>query len=200
MAAERAVKVSNPDTGGPIRAGEFGLPDVAVDLNPTSAGYGNIYVVWNDAASTFNSRTPYNNIVFTRSTDGGLTWSSITEIDRAPAGVQSFMPAIAVASDSTIGVTYYDFRNNTGAPGVPTDYWFVQCHPSTDCSNSANWAETHVGGPFDIERADIGGQRGPFIGDYQGLATDGNDFLVAFVQTTLTDHANVYFARLRRQP
>ncbi|HEV8366671.1 MAG TPA: sialidase family protein [Pyrinomonadaceae bacterium] len=200
VAAERAVIVTNPDTGAPIRAATFALPDIAADLNPASASYGNLYAVWNDAASTFNAATAYDNIVFTRSTDGGMTWTPIVEIDHSPAGIQSFMPAIAVASDGTIGVTYYDFRNNTSAPGLPTDYWFVQCNPSSDCTNTANWHETHVAGPFDIERANIGGARGAFIGDYQGLAAGGADFLAAFVQTTATDRANVYFARIRRQP
>jgi hypothetical protein len=52
-----------------------------------------------------------------RSTDHGATWSQ--------------------PSDGTVGVPYYDFRNNTAAPGVPTDQWFVHCHrgSAVDCTN-----------------------------------------------------------------
>jgi hypothetical protein len=95
-------------------------------------------------------------------------------------------------------VTYYDFRNNTPDPGLPTDYWFVHCHPATDCTNPASWVETHVAGPFDIEGAVAWAGRGLFIGDYQGLVADGTDFLAVFVQATATDRASVYAARIAK--
>jgi hypothetical protein len=55
----------------------------------------------------------------------GLTWSPKIQINRVPA-TQAFTPSVAVAADGTVGVTYYDFRNNTDTPGLPTDYWFVR--------------------------------------------------------------------------
>ena len=36
-------------------------------------------------------------------------------------------------------LTYYDFRSNTTAPGVPTDYWIVHCHAS--CANASSWGQ-----------------------------------------------------------
>src|SRR5262249_34232135 len=66
-----------------------------------------------------------------------------------------------VASNGTIGVTYYDLRNNTSAPRVPTDDWFVHCHSS--CTDPSNWSETHVAGSFDLEQAAVAG--GYFLGD-----------------------------------
>ena len=39
---------------------------------------------------------------------------------------------------------------------------------------SANWAETHVAGPFDEEQA--ANARGFFLGDYEGMVTIGNVF------------------------
>lgn len=199
VADERSVNVTNPDTGGPVFAGAFALPDLASDLNPLSPGYGSVYAVWNDSASSFGSAAPYDSIVFARSPDGGVTWSPPVEIDRSPAGVHAFMPSVEVAADGTIGVTYYDFRNNTPAPGLPTDYWFVHCHPATDCSRPLSWTETHVAGPFDMERAVEWSGRGLFIGDYQGLAAHGTDFFAVFVQSTVTDRANVYAARISTQ-
>jgi len=38
----------------------------------------------------------------------------------------------------------------------------------------ANWAETHVAGPFDEEQA--ANARGFFLGDYEGMVTIGNVF------------------------
>jgi hypothetical protein len=196
---ERAVSVTDPDTGAPIFAGAHALPDLASDLNPPSPGYGNVYAVWNDSAASFGSGSPRDRVVFTRSLDAGLSWSAPVVIDRSPVGVHAFMPSVEVAADGTIGVTYYDFRNNTADPGLPTDYWFVHCHPSRDCTQASSWAETHVAGPFDIESAVQWAGRGAFIGDYQGLAADGDDFLAAFVQAEPTDGASVYLARITRK-
>jgi hypothetical protein len=198
VAPERAVRVFDPDTGLSVRAGG-GLPAIAVDLNAGSAGYGNVYAVWGDSfGSGEKSAKPHSTIAFTESTDGGLTWSPLSRIDRSPDDVQAFTPAVHVASDGTVGVTYYDFRNNTAAPGVPTDEWFIHCHPTSDCTDPANWAENHVGGPFDIENAPIAG--GYFLGDYQGLDSIGTTFASLFSATTPTDKDNTYLATVTPQP
>jgi hypothetical protein len=193
VAPERAVRVFDPDTGAPVRAGG-GLPDIAVDLNATSPGYGNIYAVWGDSFGSEKTKLkPHSTIVFTESTDGGLTWSPLSRIDRS-GDVQAFTPSVHVASDGTVGVTYYDFRNNTSAPGLPTDHWFIHCHPTSDCTDPANWAENHVDGPFDIENAATAG--GYFLGDYDGLDSIGTTFTSFFSKTTSTDKDNTYLATI----
>jgi hypothetical protein len=198
VAPERAVRVFDPDTGHSVRAGG-GLPEIAVDLNPASAGYGNVYAAWGDSfGSGAMSAKPHSTIVFTESTDGGLTWSPLTRIDQSPDDVQAFTPAVHVASDGTVGVTYYDFRNNTSAPGLPTDEWFIHCHPTSGCTNASNWAENHVDGPFDIENAATAG--GYFLGDYEGLSSIGTTFASFFSATTATDKDNTYLATITPQP
>jgi hypothetical protein len=198
VAPERAVRTFDPETGQGVRTGN-GLPDIAVDLNAGSAGYGNVYAVWGDSVdSGANGSKRHSTIAFTQSTDGGLTWSPLSRIDRAPGDVQAFTPMVDVASDGTVGVTYYDFRNNTPDPGLPTDYWFVHCHPSSDCADPANWAENHVDGPFDIENAATAG--GFFLGDYEGLTSSGTRFLSFFSKTTATDKDNTYLATITPQP
>jgi hypothetical protein len=91
-----------------------------------------------------------------------------------------------VTSDGTVGVTYYDFRNNTASAGLPTDYWMVHCHGT--CINPANWLENHIAGSFDMEIAPVA--RGFFVGDYQGLSNAGSSFLTFFVQTNQGNIAN----------
>jgi hypothetical protein len=192
VAPERAVRVFDPDTNASVRAGG-GLPDIAVDLNVTSPGFGNIYAVWGDSFGSEKSKLkPHSTIVFTESTDGGLTWSPLSRIDQSPGDVQAFTPSVHVASDGTVGVTYYDFRNNTPDSGLPTDQWFIHCHPSSDCVDPANWAESHVDGPFDIENAATAG--GYFLGDYVGLDSIGTTFTSFFSKTTATDKDNTYLA------
>jgi hypothetical protein len=194
VAPESAVRVFDPDTGRSVRAGG-GLPDIAVDLNPASAGYGNLYAVWGDSFGSEKTKSNFHStIVFTESTDGGLTWSPLSRIDQSPGDAQAFTPSVHVASNGTVGVTYYDFRHNTPAAGLPTDQWFVHCHPTSDCTDPANWAENHVDGSFDIENAATAG--GYFLGDYEGLASIGTTFTSFFSKTTATDKDNAYMATI----
>ena len=77
---------------------------------------------------------------------------------------------------------------------MPTDAWFVHSH-----DGGSTWAEQHVAGSFDIETAPVA--RGYFLGDYEGLATAGNDFLTFFVMTNSGNFANrtdVFSVRLSK--
>ena len=103
--------------------------------------------------------------------------------DDLPDGVDKVY--FSQSADGTVGVTYYDFRNNTSAPGLTTDYWFVHCHAT--CTDPANWGETHVAGPFDEEQAAYA--RGYFLGDYEGMVTIGNVF-GAFYDQAVSRAAN----------
>jgi BNR repeat-like domain len=199
VAPDRSVNTTDPDTGRFVRTGCF-LPLAVVDRNPSSPGYGNIYVVWCDSfGSTKTNGKVHSTVVFTQSTDGGLTWSLLARIDKS-GDAQAFTPSLAVASDGAVAVTYYDFRNNTAAPGLPTDQWFVHCHPgpAVDCTSPANWAENHVYGPFDIENAATAG--GYFLGDYEGMTSIGTNFDAFFAAPTPTDPDNTYLATIAPQP
>jgi hypothetical protein len=159
-----------------IRGGE--LPDFAVDRVS-----GKLYAVWDD-----DLPDGIDKIYFSQSADGGLTWSDPVKINKTPTNIptldqQAFTATVKVAADGTVGVTYYDFRNNTSAPGLTTDYWFVHCHGS--CTDPANWAETHVAGPFDEEQAPYA--RGYFVGDYEGMVTIGNVFGPFYGQAVTRD-------------
>jgi hypothetical protein len=168
------VGVTDPDNGHAVRTEDI-IPDIAAGLAP-----GRVYAVWQDGSFSGPPRgKEHAGIAFSQSLDGGLTWSPKIQINQAPA-TQAFTPSVAVAADGTVGVTYYDFRNNTAAPGLPTDYWFVHCHAATqDCSDPNNWSsDTHVAGPFDMETAPDAA--GYFVGDYEGLARAGNSFVAFF--------------------
>jgi len=66
-----------------------------------------------------------NHVMLTRSTDGGKRWSTPVDVTSTGPNSHSFNGTVKVTADGTVAVTYYDFRNNTTATGVPTD---VQCH------------------------------------------------------------------------
>ena len=84
---------------------------------------------------------------------------------------------VDVMSNGDVGVTYYDIRNNTADPGLPTDYFIV-----TSTDGGATWTESQITRTsFDDSLAPK--SRGYFLGDYQGLSNDGSSFRPYFVQT-----------------
>jgi hypothetical protein len=178
-------RVTDPDTDQPYRS-EDGLVEVAVNRN-----HGELYAVWQDGRFTGRAA-----VAFSMSTDGGVTWSPTIKINQTPAlgnlNDQAFIPSVDVADDGTVGVTYYDFRNNTAGGGTATDLWLVHCHAA--CTSAANWQENHVAGPFDSRKAPF--SRGFFLGDYVGLDHRGNTFTPFFTQTTATDPANQYYVEV----
>jgi hypothetical protein len=166
--------VPNPDGGTPLKAGNAFF-DVAVD--PAN---GHLYAVWQD---TRFSNGQYNSIAFAMSTDGGFTWSAPIRINQTPDNIpignrQAFIPSIAVAADGTVAVTYYDFRNNTSDPGLPTDYWMVHAHANTDLTKPASWTSENrlSNSSFDMEQVFIIPEGWHFLGDYMGLSAAGSNF------------------------
>ncbi|HZD01598.1 MAG TPA: sialidase family protein [Actinomycetes bacterium] len=168
------AQVRDPDTNQALRTADFN-PEVAVD--PAT---GNLYAVWQDRR--FNGRAE---VAFTMSTDGGKTWTRTMRINTGSKDAQGFLPQVHVASDGTVGVLFYDFRNEVaGTPNtLSTDAWLIHCHPGTqDCAQASSWAETHVDGPFNArEYPDAGGF---FPGDYLGLSAPaaGGGFAALYIK------------------
>jgi hypothetical protein len=177
IAPSGEIGAFDPDTGRPIRA-EGGLPEVAIDRTS-----GAIYLVWQTAAFS-----GVDEIAFSMSTDNGQTWSTPIKVNQTPSNTtaadeQAFVSGVHVTPNGTVAVTYYDFRNNNGNPGVPTDYWIVHCHSA--CTNPLSWAGNEnrlTLSSFDIEQAPAArGPFGYFLGEYEGLTNIGNAFAPLFV-------------------
>ena len=181
IAAALALGTRDPEAGTLIRDG--------ANLGSIAAGRdGTLAAVWQD--SRFSGGA-HDGIAFSRSTDGGMTWSPPVRVNSV-AAVQAFVPAVHVRNDGRVGVTYYDLRNNTDDPAtLPTDYWL------TSSADGVTWQETHVSGPFDLAIAP--NARGLFVGDYQALTSIGNVFVPFFAQTNTGNSSNrtdVFVARV----
>ena len=178
------VGAHNPDSGALIRSG--GLPDIAVDGSKA-------YMVWEDAVA---GAPTIGRIQFSQSVDGGLTWSTPIVISHTPAGIDAMLPTIEVNSAGTVGVSYFDFRNNVPGGIASTDLWLTTCLAS--CASASSWsAETRVTpSSFDMSKAPVA--RGQFIGDYMGMTTNGTAFEPFFIESgpppTVDGPTDAFFA------
>jgi len=184
-----AYGVIEPSWGWWVRSGDL-IPEGAVNVSN-----GNLYLVWQDGRFTGREQ-----IAFSMSTDGGFTWSAPIPISKSPAGVQAFTPSITVNALGTVGVTYYDFRNNVAHGGLVnggTDRFMVTC--DGDCSNPASWQERRVSPlTFNMHHAPWAG--GLFLGDYMGLVARGPEFLSFFTIPVSPNQTDIFFRSMSPPP
>ena len=170
---------------GLFRDNEF--PQVAVDRSHGSSA-GTLYIVWSDgrnnivpdlAAATY----AYPDVVISKSTDGGLTFSKPQAVSPTPAnfggiGRDQFFPGVAVDKDGHVGVCYYD-RRASAANTVIDRY----CSVSVDRGHS--WVEQRVSASNWLPIHNTDSLINPsYIGDYDALTSDAlginGGFLGAF--------------------
>ena len=164
------------------------LRDGANIASFASGPSGVLVGAWQDSRFSGGVR---DGIAFSRSTDGGNTWTAPVQINAFPT-VQALLPTVAVRDDGTVGVLYYDMRDDTpDRTTILVDAWLATS------GDGVHWSERHVAGPFDFARAPVA-EGGLFIGDYQGLASAGGVFVAFFAKTTsdATNRTDIYASAL----
>jgi hypothetical protein len=149
------------------------LPEPAID--PSS---GQIYVVWQDSRFSGGS---FDQVAIATSTDGGTTWTMNAAPVNDQTGQPAFTPMVSVNSSGSVGVTYYQFAS-TGPYMTNTLAKTSSNHGVTFTSASS------IAPTFDMSTAPNAG--GFFVGDYEGLTTNGNEFHPVFVTTTASPATN----------
>src|SRR5215210_2420944 len=146
--------VRDPADGHAVRTGDL-IPQIAVDDDS-----GDLYVIWQDDRFTGQEQ-----IAFSRSTNGGRSWSATQRISKVGGVNQAFTPTVRVADDGTVAVQHYDFRADdpNTTPPLSTDTWLLR-----SADGGVTWTEERIGSSsFDMTTAPDA--RGYFVGDYAGF-------------------------------
>ena len=145
---------------------EFGYLPQAHFPSAAVAPDGTAYIAFEN-----NNSETSGGIGVAKSRDGGLTWSS----SMLPGvSAYAFEPAIAVDKHGTVGVIWYDLRNDRlGDATLLGDVWFAHSH-----DRGTSWRQSHVAGPTDLRTAPL--QAHNYVGEYQGLAGLPGEFAAAF--------------------
>jgi hypothetical protein len=169
----------DPETGNEYP--QPGFPSAAVGPD------GTVYV-----ANEHDTSVTSGGITVARSRDGGRTWTS-SQVTGVSAF--AFFPSVAVDSHGTVGVTWYDLRNDRpGDAALTADAWFA----SSD-DRGRTWRQRHLAGPFDLRAAPFG-SNGHQLGEYQGLAAlPGRGFAALFAAPpplAKDGPTDIFFARI----
>ncbi len=182
VASAGAVPSGDAETLTKFRGGE-GFPHSA--LSPD----GTIYVAWG-AATVDAGNVLGTDIHVARSTDLGATWKDEV-VKHVPN--QAFDVAVAVAGDGTVGLTWYDARNDVfNEGGLTTELWFA-----SSATGTAPWAELRVAGPFDLRQGPK--TVGWMLGDYHGMVGFPNGFGVSYSAPppmAVTGPSDLFFSKI----
>jgi hypothetical protein len=154
---------ARPGPSVPLRSGPLPVADVGAD--------GTAYVAWTDCG--LRSTCDGNDVVVSRSTDGGLTWSAPTRIPTGPRSRDYELPGLAVdpANPRRIALVCYSLA------GGRLDVWLV-----TSTNAGAGWTAPRrlnsVTFPLDWVSRTSGGR---MVGDYMSVSFAGGRIVPVFV-------------------
>ncbi len=129
---------------------------------------GNVYAVF-----AVNPEGPDDSdIVFTRSTDGGRTWSELIEVNDDRTENDQFFPCIAVDPNGVIHVIFGDRRDD------PSDVCYNVYYTNSSDGGKSFTPNQRVS---DVSSNPLFGfSEGAYLGDYFGLAVSERDVYVAW--------------------
>jgi hypothetical protein len=165
---------SNPQPTIEVRSA--GVPGLhTADGRPTAGidDSGTLFLAWQDDRFT----PGVDQILVSRSADGGATWSPPVRVSDGPDDAPSFTPALAVDDAGRVGVSYTTLRNDADRANLADVYLAV----SVDGGDSFAPSLRATPRSFDVRlAADLGGR---FLGEVQGLVGAGGRFRPLFAAT-----------------
>ena len=171
-------------SGGPNPGGLLGQVWIAVD-HSDGATRGNVYLLCSVQRSS--TADPLD-VMFARSTDGGLTWSDPVRVNDDPEdnGAYQWFGTMSVAPNGRIDATWNDTRNDTG--GYDSELYYAY---STDAGQT--WSANDVlSPPFDPH---VGWPQQNKLGDYNDMVSDSRGVSLAYA-ATFNGEQDVYYLRI----
>ncbi len=147
---------------------------------------GRLYVAYEDERSGGGAET---NVYVTHS-DNGSTWSTPVQVNDDTSGAYQFFPAIAVAPNGTVGLSFYDTRNDPTNRKTDQYFAFSSDGGKTWSTNTkVTTAQSDESGPHDPSQ----------YGDYEGMdAGPTNLFAEVWTDSRSGDlNEDLYFARVK---
>ena len=139
-----------------------------------------LYMVWPDTSGIVGG-DPDVDLFFSRSTDGGNTWSNTTVIDGENPGSpgDQFFPWLEVDDAGRLHMAYFDTRNipQDDHPDTGQVQAWVEAYYAYSDDRGDTWYEYRLTEqPFDTTQGALRGSNS-FLGDYLGLAVAGDTAL-----------------------
>jgi len=129
-----------------------GLPITACDTSH-SPFRGNIYINWTDQ----RNGTGNTDVFFSKSTDGGVTWSAVKRVNDDATTRHQFFTWMTI--DQTSGILYFVFYDRRNTSANLTDVYVAR---------STDGGETFVN--FKVSQSSFNPSSSVFFGDYTSIA------------------------------
>jgi hypothetical protein len=169
----------------------YPCPYLAIDKSG-GAGKNNLYLTWTANGVTSNAHRGLD-VYFSKSTDGGTSWSSPKIVNQHPTGekIHAFYSSINVTRYGTLLISYYDRRH--AAKTASTHYYIA----SSDDQGESFQELQLTSIPMDFAR--IGSKNSEFgIGEYNALISSYDLVLPIWADGRTNDgNINIYMAKLR---
>lgn len=183
--------VKSVNMGGQINYGQPINPDglsgqlwICADRSGSPTN-GNIYLL---SSLTPNSGSDPLNVMFSRSTNGGTTWSSAVKVNDDPlnSGHYHWMASMSIAPNGRLDAVWLDTRNDSTARTSALYY-------SYSLDAGVTWsANTQVSPSFNQS---VGYPNQNKMGDYMGSISDNTSDAIAY-SATFNNEEDVYFLRI----
>ncbi len=176
---------SQTASAGPNPGGLLGQAWIAVD-HSEGATRGNVYAL----CSVDPPGADPLDVMFARSTDGGLTWSTPVRVNDDPAGNNAWQwfGTMSVAPNGRIDAIWLDTRNSPGAYDSQLFYSYSE-------DAGVTWSTNEEISPvFDPS---LGYPQQNKMGDYFDMSSDDVAANVAYA-ATFNGEQDVYFTRITR--
>ena len=162
----------------------------------------NVYALWSDLSGdsgctaagnepgSSTTSTCKTRVWFSRSTDGGATWSARVKINNQSGLNDQFNPFLAVdETNGTLGAIYYDTVADAGRKKV--DVWYQM---STD--GGATWQAAVKVTSSMTDETISGADSGNQFGDYNSLSGYGNSFFPSWTDRRSNGKEEIWTAKV----